>query len=197
MQGTPVVFGGCNRQSGQDARAAVAHSRRVAMKILTLSAAALILGLTGAAYAQQAIPKADNSFAQKAAGAGLSEVAEANIAVNKTDNADVKQFAQQMITDHTKANDELTKIAQGKGMTLPTEPPKHDRAQAGKLQNLSGAAFDKRYIADQLTAHKQAVALFTRESKRGKDTDLKQFASETLPTLQHHLEMVQSLAGAK
>jgi putative membrane protein len=167
------------------------------MKILTLATVAVIVGLTGAAYAQQPVPKPDNSFAQKAAGAGLSEVAEANIAVDKTGNADVKEFAQKMITDHTKANDELAKIAQDKGMTLPTEPSKRDRAQAGKLQKLSGAAFDKRYIADQLAAHKQAVALFARESKRGKDADLKQFASQTLPILQHHLEMVQSLAGAK
>lgn len=167
------------------------------MKILTLAATVLVLGSACAAYAQQPVAKADASFAQKAAGAGMAEVAEANIAVNKSGNADIKQFAQQMVTDHTKANQQLTQIAQGKGMTLPSDPPKRDQAQANRLQKLSGPAFDKRYVADQIAAHKKAVALFKRESERGKDADLKQFASETLPTLQHHLEMAEQLGGAK
>ena len=167
------------------------------MKFLTLAAAAAALSLAGAAYAQPAVPAGDNSFAQKAAAAGLSEVAEAKIAVDKAANPQVKQFAQQMITDHTKANNQLTQIAEGKSLSLPMEPTKRDQKQASKLQNESGARFDRDYVRDQLAAHKQAVALFKRESEHGKDADLKQFASETLPILQHHLEMVEQLAAAK
>lgn len=167
------------------------------MKILTLAAAAVVLGLAGAAYAQQTVPPGDNSFAQKAAAAGLAEVAEANIALDKATDPQVKQFAQTMVTDHTKANNQLTQIAEGKALSLPMKPTKRDQNQADKLRKMSGKTFDRDYIRDQLAAHKQAVALFKRESERGKDADLKQFASQTLPTLQHHLQMAEQLAAAK
>ena len=62
---------------------------------------------------------------------------------------------------------------------------KHDTA---KLAKLSGAEFDKAYIDMMVKDHKKDVAEFEKESKGAKDSDLKSWASTTLPTLQDHLE---------
>ncbi len=150
---------------------------------------------SGGTHAAASVPKADHSFATKAARAGLAEVAAAQIALQKSSNQDVKNFAQRMVDDHTKANDQLKSIASQEGIKLPTSPSSADQKKAEALQKLSGNAFDRRYVSDQITAHKEAVSLFTTESKSGKDSSLQSFAAQTLPILQDHYRMVQSISS--
>lgn len=139
------------------------------------------------------ISKADNTFATKAAQAGTAEIADAKIALQKSSRQDVKDFAQRMVTDHTKAADQLKSIASSENITLPTGEASADQKGTDALQKLSGAAFDRTYIQGQRKAHKQAVALFTTESQKGKDDQLKTFAAQTLPMLQDHLKMITAI----
>ena len=132
---------------------------------------------------------ADKSFAMQAAKGGMGEVALGQMAQQKAGSDAVKQFATHMVDDHTKANDELKQIASTKNITLPSAPPSD--AKTRKLEGMSGAGFDKAYMAMMLTDHKKTIALFQKEANSGKDADLKAFASKTLPTLKSHLEMVQ------
>jgi putative membrane protein len=136
------------------------------------------------------IPSADRSFATKAAMAGTAEIADAKLALKTSKRQDVKDFAQRMVTDHTKAADQLKSIAASQGLTLPSGESTADQKQTDALQKLNGAAFDQKYIRGQRTAHKEAIALFTKESKSGKDGQLKSFASQTLPMLEDHLKMI-------
>jgi hypothetical protein len=46
---------------------------------------------------------------------------------------------------------------------------------------------------DQVSAHKQAVSLFQRYGKGGDNDKLKEWAVQTLPTLQHHLDMAEEI----
>jgi len=137
----------------------------------------------------------DEMFVQKASSGGLAEVRAGQLATERAANAEVKQFGQQMVTDHTKANQELTTLAQAKQLPMATAlDPKH-QAMAEQLATLHGAAFDRAYLAGQVADHEQAVALFTTQANEGHDAELKAFATKTLPTLQEHLRMVRTLAA--
>ncbi len=68
-----------------------------------------------------------------------------------------------------------------------------DEKQLATLRKLNGVAFDRRYVQDQTAAHKEAVALFKKEAASGTNAQLKQFAIDTLPTLQQHLTEVEGL----
>jgi putative membrane protein len=57
--------------------------------------------------------------------------------------------------------------------------------------NYRAPAFDRAYINAMLKDHQEDVAEFRKESRTGKDSDIKGFASSTLPTLEHHLAMAQ------
>jgi putative membrane protein len=138
----------------------------------------------------------DKSFVTKASEAGMAEVEMAKVAQSKATSPQVKDFAFHMVNDHQKANDELTRIANSKGITPSTSLSSKDQRELSKLQSLSGADFDHEYVKSQVSAHKDAVSLFDSESRRGTDTDLKQFAGTTLPTLQSHMDMVNNLAKA-
>jgi putative membrane protein len=135
---------------------------------------------------------ADSTFVNKAAHGGLAEVKLGELAKEKASNPDVKAFGQQMIDDHSKANDELKQVASSKGITLPTNMDAKDQATYDRLSKLSGAEFDKAYMKDMVSDHRTDVNEFRRESEHGADPDVKAFAAKTLPTLEHHLQMAES-----
>ncbi|HWR37530.1 MAG TPA: DUF4142 domain-containing protein [Clostridia bacterium] len=137
----------------------------------------------------------DKRFVMEAAQGGLSEVALGTLAQQKASKDEVKQFGQRMVTDHTKANDELKSLAQQKNWTLPTEPSAKQKAEQQRLEKLSGDAFDKAYMHHMVTDHTKDVAEFRRASKSASDSDLKSWAGTTLPTLEDHLKQATQVAG--
>ena len=135
----------------------------------------------------------DGLFAAAAAGAGLCEVTSSQLAVERASNPEVKRFAQQMIADHTRANQELMTLAAQKGMVLPAALPIPAQATLVALEGVSGEEFDKCYVKDQIAAHIQAVGLFEAEAERGQDPQLKAWAAKTVPVLKDHLMMVKKM----
>src|SRR3954471_2797640 len=102
----------------------------------------------------------DAAFAKEAAVGGMAEVELGNLGRERASSADVKQFADRMVTDHSKANDELKQWAQQKSVTLPSELDAKHKATRDRLGKLSGAAFDKAYMHEMLMDHQQDVAAF-------------------------------------
>jgi len=134
-----------------------------------------------------------DSFLTEAASGGMAEVELGKIASSKAQNADVKKFAEMMVTDHSKANDELKALAVTKKVTLPATPIAKHQAVIQKLQGLSGAEFDKAYVDNMLEDHEKDVAEFEKQSQSNPDADVKAFAAKTLPTLKKHLEAIKAL----
>ena len=142
-----------------------------------------------------ALAASDRTFVTHAAHSGLAEVELGRLAAEKASNADVKQFGQRMVDDHTKANDELKGLASQKTVTLPTDLDAKHKAEHARLSKLSGAAFDRAYMAAMVADHNNAVASFQRASKTARDPDLKAWAGKTLPTLQDHQKMAREISS--
>jgi putative membrane protein len=128
----------------------------------------------------------DVNFIQKAAGGGAQEVANGQMAEKQAKSAEVKSIAARMVADHTRANNELTALANKKGVTFNTS--------GVRAQNLGAGDFDRTYLKLQEEVHRSTIADFERAAKSSDDSDLKAWASKTLPTLKQHLAMVQSAA---
>jgi len=135
----------------------------------------------------------DQQFAQKASAAGLAEVNLANLALQRASSPQVKEFAQHMVADHTKANQQLIQMANRKNIVLPATMDRKHQDLDRQLGQLRGAEFDRAYMKAMVADHKEAVSLFEGQSKNGKDSDLKELASTTLPTLREHLKMAQDI----
>jgi putative membrane protein len=150
---------------------------------------------TGAPASASALSRADRDFILQAADDGMAEVELGKLAQQKGDSDAVKTFGSQMFDDHSKANEELRRIAQSKGITLPAGPSSKHQKDMAKLGRASGAAFDRDYARHMVTDHKKAVALFEKQARSGSDADVKAFAAKTLPTLQQHREHAERLAS--
>ncbi|MDN3921540.1 DUF4142 domain-containing protein [Roseateles violae] len=158
----------------------------------------LLIAAAGNAVAADAVSHADASFMKDAAHAGHAEVSASKLALSKSSDTQVKAFAQQMIDDHTKAAAELQSLADAKGVKLPTEPSMTQKTKEKMtLSTADGANFDYRYADSAgVSAHEDTVKLFRKAAAEAKDADVRAFASKTLPTLEHHLQMAKELQAA-
>jgi len=170
---------------------------------------AALLGLATAAGAQTAasapanadnmmhkapgtLSNSDRKFVHEAAIGGMAEVEMGNLAQQKASSDAVKQFGQKMVTDHSKADDQLKQIASSKGVQVPASLDHKSQKEMDKLSKKSGADFDKAYMSLMVDDHKKDVAEFKKESNAAKDPDVRNFATQTLPTLQEHLQLAQT-----
>ena len=134
----------------------------------------------------------DNFWTEAAIG-GMAEVELGRLASTKAQNPEVKRFAQMMVTDHTKANDELKALEAKNNIPLPTSLDAKHQSTIQRLQGLSGEEFDRAYVDDMVEDHEKDVQMFEKESASGPGGDSKPFASKTLPTLRKHLEAIKAI----
>jgi putative membrane protein len=143
-------------------------------------------------------PMSTEQFVMKAASANQFEIESSQLALQKSNNDQIKQFAHRMIEDHTKIGDQMKEALQKANIQAP--PPQldpMDEAQLKKLKNLSGAAFDRTYVADQRKGHIQTVRLLEGYSKLGDNQVVKQMAEQTLPIVKEHLKFAEALSAGR
>jgi putative membrane protein len=172
------------------------------------AAAALLLGsVSGLALAAEgaqsrtdsrgAPPASDmtpRQFATQVAEGGLAEVRLSELARQRSRDSQVREFAELMITEHGEANAELQAIAQRKGITLPKELSAAHAATMKSLQSAQGAAFDAAYLAAMREDHIRTIALLqVANGPTFRDAELKVFASRTLPVVEQHFQLIESI----
>jgi len=134
-------------------------------------------------------------FVSEAARSGQFEIQSSELAKTKASDPGTKSFADEMIADHRKADAALKDLVKSKNInvTIPTDLSSSQQSDLDQLKRLSGADFDRQYRDDQYNGHKEAVSLFQRYAKGGDNPDLKKWAEQTAPTLEHHLQMARDL----
>jgi putative membrane protein len=165
--------------------------------------------------------RGDEKFLKDACRGGRMEVQMGNLGVQKAQNPQVKEYAQRLIDDHTKANSELKQLALNKGLTFPdtdsvaeaTDVTDADRTRvrerndaekdakgehkehAGlkKLEGLSGAEFDREFVRMAVKDHEKDISEFEKVSQKSEDSEVRAFAAKALPTLREHLQQAKNL----
>ncbi|WP_276499562.1 DUF4142 domain-containing protein [Pontibacter litorisediminis] len=134
-----------------------------------------------------------SDFMTKAASGGMMEVELGKMAQEKGQHADVKSFGQMMVTDHSKANEELKSLAQKKNIVLPDSMGEKHMDHVQELRDKTGAEFDRAYMDLMVEDHEEDVNMFEDAAKNLQDPDVKAFASKTVPTLRQHLQRAQQI----
>lgn len=128
-------------------------------------------------------------FLEHAMMGNMAEIRLGKLAAERGSSSQVKQFAQQMIEGHTKANEQVKKVAEQKGVQEPKELDAKHKEVEDRLSSLSGAEFDRAYMEHMVKDHQEDVDAFTAQSKNSKDESVRNLASTLLPDLQKHLQM--------
>jgi putative membrane protein len=160
------------------------------------AALAMAVGLLIAipsANAAAEVSSGDKDFMMAAAQGGMTEVKLGELASQKGMRDDVKEFGQLMVKDHTAINNDLKALATQKGVTLPDSLDADHQAMVDKMATLTGADFDKAYIAGMIKAHKKDAKAFKGESADTKDADVKSFLDKSIPVVEAHLQHVTAM----
>jgi putative membrane protein len=133
-------------------------------------------------------------FIMEAANSDMLEIAAAKLAL-EMGNAEEKKFAEQMMADHGKTSSDLKALVSSGAVKadVPTALDSSSQKKLDKLRDTRRQAFASEYDPMQVSAHKEAASLFERYSKSGDNPMLKDWASKTLPALQHHLDMAEAM----
>jgi putative membrane protein len=136
----------------------------------------------------------DRLFIEQAAQGGLAEIELGKLAQKRASSDAVKQFGARMAEDHSKANDELKKLAASRNITLASTP---DRKTQQELADLGKTKrFDHEYMELMVSDHRKDVAEFRKQAQATKSSDVKAFAQKTLPTLEDHLKQAEATKAA-
>ena len=138
----------------------------------------------------------DTEFMAKAASGGMLEVELGKAVAAKATTQEAKQFANDMVTDHTKANAELQALAAQKNITLPTTLGTDHQKVYRDVTQEAGVKMDQEYLKEMVKDHEEDVKEFTEASVKASDTAIKAFATRQVPILKHHLEMAQTMSTA-
>jgi putative membrane protein len=171
----------------------------VVKNLVSAAVTGLFLSAAGGpapAAAQQ--PKSlasDSVFIQRASSAGLLQVRLGKLAEKRGTSTAVVEFGKRMVTDYSKANEELKAAAKGAGFPGPVLL-RQDQQIFDRFNGMGSSSFDKNYMVEMVKQHSDEVRLFQREADGGRVQSLKQLASRMLPGMQQRLSLATETAGS-
>ena len=139
---------------------------------------------------------ADKLFVLHAGLGNQYEMALAQQAQQKAQNPQVKQLAQRILQDHQQASQQLMQVAQKLQVELPQGLPSMKQQELQIIGQLDSQVFDQKFVCKMDELHAHDVAAFRNASQIAQSPDVKQFASQTLPKLQQHHQLVQQTGSA-
>jgi putative membrane protein len=147
-------------------------------------------------FAQDPQTAPDKMFLLNAATDNMCEIQLSQQAVQHAQSQQVKNLAQRMIQDHTALGQKAQPVAQALGIQLPTGISEMQQAEIDVYAALPGKTFDEQFLAHMNAAHDKAIACFEAAASLSNNAQVKQFASDALPTLRMHRDMVRQTAAA-
>ena len=171
-----------------------------------LALACVVLLMTSAVAGQTAADA--RHFADQAMMANTAEVKLGELAAKRAQSAAVKEFAQMMVRDHTKAKNELKQAVKGYNIAEPTQLDTKHQALYDKLSQLNGAAFDREYMAAMLDGHREVKGMLSARADQppaakgtsGSTSDdarlgnaVTQWAGKALPVVSQHLQKAEQI----
>jgi putative membrane protein len=143
-----------------------------------------------------AISPADQKMITDIAQANIAEIQTGRLALTKSQSPQVRAFAQKMIDDHTMAMQELQRLAQSTGASLPGDTDLLHKAIAAELGILSGDTFDRQYMSQVgVTDHRRTQELLEQTARSAGNPALRAYAQKMLPTVSRHLDQAQQQTG--
>jgi putative membrane protein len=167
------------------------------MKKKMILSMALTVCFASLSFAAQGLTADEENFIRKAATSDQTEIMLSKLALERASSPQVKEFAQTMVTDHTKSTSLLKPIAADHGINLPENPQPANDEKYQKLEKQSGAAFDKTYIEMMVEDHEETLHAFETAAGQATDPKLKEFISTVQPIVAHHLQMAKELRQTK
>ena len=137
--------------------------------------------------------KTDAEFVLAAADGGMLEARLGDLALTKALSPEVKSFAQAMVTDHGKANEELKNLASKLNISIPETLSTASQEKYDAIAQKDGEDFDRAYAEAMVADHTKTIENFYVEANKGSESEITDWAEAKVPILEHHLTMAKKM----
>lgn len=168
---------------------------RVTEKTFAAVGTLLVLCACGIASAQEvalATNTPESTFLMDAIRGDIAEIKMGELAQMKGQSEGVRDFGEMLVEDHTKAQKKTADLAKEMNVPVPTQPTPEQTAKHDALARLSGAEFDRQFVAEMVKGHQEEIAKYEKQAQSG-DSKVAELAEDLLPTLRQHLATAQRL----
>ena len=138
----------------------------------------------------------DRDFVMMASLSNNAEIGAGALASSKATNSMVKAFGQQMVTEHTMAQNDLKIRGTDVGLAVPDSVDPVHKALMTRLMGLSGYSFDTAYMNSQVNDHQNTLNLFNTEINNGQHATIRDYATDYQPHIQMHYSKADSIRRA-
>ena len=142
-----------------------------------------------------AVSDADINFMSAATEINLEEIRLSEVALERSKNLEIRELGKKLTAQHYQSLLDLTAFAAKKNITIPTKLGDKENADYERLNHMSGETLNREYITMMVKEHQEAIALFEKEVKVASDTEIKQWATATLPEMHTHLDYAIACQG--
>jgi putative membrane protein len=163
--------------------------------VLVAVAVALLSSATAGALTQPDLNEQDREFLRKAHRSNLAEIQAGQAAQEKGASATVRDLGAKIVTDHTKLDRDVRRVAEQVGVDLPKRPSADQRRELEQVAAQSGKEFDRAWLAAQIAGHHRSLANGAKELQDGSSSEVKKLARDAKPIVQTHLDMLQQASG--
>ncbi|MBC8135913.1 MAG: DUF4142 domain-containing protein [Fibrella sp.] len=144
----------------------------------------------------QAPSAMDKKFMKTLCQGNHAEIAAGKIALKNSQDEKVRGVAQTIINEHTANDQKLHTLASKFSVKLPNGPDAKHKTMARKLATMRGNAFDNAYISGQMKDHGRTISLLRMEMEKGKNSEVRSFATETLGAVLAHNDTIHKVSGS-
>ena len=124
--------------------------------------------------------------------ADLKEIAIGKMAEEKASSGEVRAYADQLVKDHTNADQMVLALAQKTGAHLRGAATARSKTDQ-KLSSASGAQFDRMFLEQTSADHKRLMSELQQEREDASDDDIEALIDKIMPILQQHHDLAQIL----
>lgn len=137
----------------------------------------------------------DQHFIKEAAADNQFEIQTSQYVAQQAQDPQVKQLAERLVQDHRRSQQQLQQIAQQLNMKLPDEFEQWQQAKLQAMQQKHGQHLEMHFAFGQVGDHMTDILKYQYQAEHAQNPQLKQFAEQTIPILQEHLQMAQRAAS--
>lgn len=130
--------------------------------------------------------------------ANLKEIAIGKIAQEKASTSEVRAYADQLVQDHTNADQMVLAMAQKTGARLHDSAARRHEGTHGKeldqkLSSASGAEFDRLFLRQSSSDHERLIRSLQQEREDAGDDDIEALIDKIMPILEQHRDLATIL----
>jgi len=166
------------------------HNRRM----LAQACCFTVFAAGAIAYAAS-VSSTDRTFLNNAARIEMTGAHEGQLAENQAVRADVKDLGKMMVQDNSMSYSQLSNVAAKTGVTIPKGINTARNHAIEQLVSLKGPNFDRQFASDEVTSSRNAITVFEREAKHGKDPAVKAYAAKMVPVLENELKRAETVSS--